>query len=197
MQQINFYFSEYHPKPLSFDSRFAGITLLIVIVVLFSFSLFESMRLEKSQKDLSEKKQQLSKLESNILIAQKELAKKLNKQHLPEKIAFAQKQLNTYKKLALAINRPIQPPPVKYSEILNALSERRTESVWLTDIYIKDQHLSLTGATTKKERIPDYVMQLNQARTLKREFDEFNIDLDSSNQKIIIFKLLNGRLMDG
>ncbi len=196
MQRVNFYFSEYHPKPLSFDSRFAGLILAIVLISLLLWGLVKSNQLKQSQQALNLKKQHVSQLESNILLAQKELAHKLNHQELPEKITSAQQELNDYKKLTLVINQPIQPPAMKYSDILKDLSKSTIDSVWLTEINIQSQSLSLSGATTNKTFIPDYVSRLNQSTSLKRQFDELQIERGHSNDRIVSFKLLKGKLIN-
>lgn len=196
MQRINFYFEQYHPKPLSFDSRFAGLIILISALGFLSIGWIESKKLNDLNQRFIDRQEQLSELQNNIVIAQKKLSKKIRKNDIQESLAVAKQDLIRYKKLSSIVNLPIKKMMINYSQILSDLSNKLIQSVWLTQINISENHLNLKGSSTNTESIPEYINQLKKSDSLNRYFDELKIERNQNNSLLVDFQLINGQLIN-
>lgn len=196
MQFINFYFEEYRPKPLSFDSRFAAIVLLISLISVLILGWLESSEVDNLQQQLQAKKDQVTQLQQQISIIQKQLSRNSAINDLQRQLESGKKELNRYRKVIDLVKTPIAHQMVPYSQILTDLTEQKNDSVWLTKIEVQAENLSLHGTTTKADAVPLYVDGLKQSRTLKRYFDELKIERDEEDKRLINFQLLNGRLIN-
>ncbi len=84
--------------------------------------------------------------------------------------------------------------PVRFSTLMDALSRRTLDGVWLTALSAEaaDQRLSLTGRALEANRIPAYLKRLNQEPTLReRQFRAMDIrerDLGAGT-RVVEFRL--------
>lgn len=196
MQSINFYFEEYHPKPLSFDSRFFALVLLLCLIGLVAISWIEQSKLNELKRDLAAKQAQSQKLQQEVADIQKKLSVKKNFEVFKSELAANKQELLSYKKLAAAIETPQKQQSVEYSKIFLHLSKQIIHPVWLTQIQINEDQLTIKGSSTDVQAIPKYVNQLNQVEVLKRYFDELKILRNEDNNRVVDFQLTNGKLID-
>ncbi|TQV71996.1 hypothetical protein FLL45_17655 [Aliikangiella marina] len=196
MQSVNFYLEEYRPKPLSFDSRFALLALVASLIMFIGFGIFKSNHLHSQQQQLSLKQAELKKLESDQLVIQQQMRTNNEKASIDEKIATRQKSLTSFRKILANMSQPGTQVSTPYSQILQQLGEQKSQSVWLTQININSQSLSLQGSSTQTEAIPHYVELLRNSESLKRQFDELKVERDQSDSRYVNFSLTNGRLSD-
>ena len=201
MQTINFYLDSYHPKPLSFDSRFALIAITVSFIGFLLFGWIQENQVDDLKQTLAARNQQSKQQLEQLSLINKELGSQSNIKNLQQELIASQKELSSYRKIITTFNMPITQKPIHFSQIMNDLSLHTVDSLWLTKISIQAHNLSLKGSTTKAEAIPVYVNKLKQANSLKRYFDELKIerpeDNKSSSQHLIKFELLNGRLIQG
>lgn len=193
MQLVDFYFDEYRPKPLSFDLRFAGAIILIVVAGLIVIGIIQSSQLSEYQENLVKKQIEFKTLSEETLKLQKKLAESRDFQELDGAVIRQTETLNQYRKAIANLNLPDQSNTDRFSQILNSLSDRKINAVWLTKIDINQQNLSLFGSTTKRDSVPLYVEDLKNAASLNREFDELSIQQNEDNKRILDFALINGR----
>lgn len=194
MQSINFYFDEYHPKPISFNSRFALVILIISLIMMVIFGLIKSTHASKQENILAIKNEKLAQTTTELTAMKKELDSSLDTLSIDEQILKEQTNLKSLRDVLLHIANINNKESMQYSQILKQLSEQKTNALWLTDISVNANNLSIKGSTTNAETIPLYVEQLKQSSALKREFDDLNIDRDEDNKRLINFSLSNGRL---
>ena len=197
MQSINFYFDEYRPKPLSFDSRFAGVVIAVSLVMMVIIGLIKSNHISKQEQTLATKQKELKAIEQQVVALQKQLVSGYKAESLDNQIVKQQKNLTSYRKILANMQQPAALQSTKYSQILAQLGEQKGTSVWLTKINIQAQNLTLQGTTVDTQAIPLYVDLLKNADTLKRQFDELKVDRDPENSRLINFSLINGRLSNG
>lgn len=193
MQLVDFYFDEYRPKPLSFDLRFAGAIILVVVAGLVAIGIIQTNQISEYQDSLVKKQVEFKTLSEETLKLQKKLAESRDFQELDSAVARQTETLNQYRKAFANLNLPDQGNTEKFSQILDSLSERKVNAVWLTKIDISQQNLSLFGSTTKRDSVPLYVEDLKNATSLNREFDELSIRQNEDNKRILDFALINGR----
>ncbi|WP_444996349.1 PilN domain-containing protein [Aliikangiella sp. IMCC44359] len=194
MQSVNFYLEEYRPKPLSFDTRFATLLFIILLILFIASGIIQSTQLTKLKQINQTKKQELATLQEKIISMQKELANRRKVDSIDDLLASKQNSLNSYRKILSQVGNPKQQKHTNYSLILQQLSEQPANSIWLTEIKINQQSLSLQGSSTESTAIPIYIDQLKEAATLKRHFDELKVERDHNNGSLINFSLMNGRL---
>lgn len=196
MQSVNFYFDEYRPKPLTFDSRFALLAISTTLILFVGFGVFKSSHLASQTEQLKLKQTQLKKLEADQLVIQQQMRTANKKASLDEQIANRQKSLTRYRKILANMQQPDNYVATPYSLILEQLGEQKSRTVWLTKININSQALSLHGSSTKTEAIPRYVEALKNSDSLKRQFDELKVERDQTDSRFVNFSLTNGRLSD-
>ncbi|MET1255685.1 PilN domain-containing protein [Aliikangiella maris] len=194
MQTINFYFAEYRPKPLSFDTQFAAILLGVSILSMSIIGFIQSSQLNQLTAINQLKKQQLDKIQAETIQLQKQLNQKQTLQSLDSQIANQKELLIRYRQILNQVGNPAQTQLVLYSDVFSQLAEQKDAGVWLTKISIEKNNLSLEGSSTESISIPKYIDQLKTAPALKRQFDELKVQRDQNNTQIINFALLNGRI---
>jgi hypothetical protein len=197
MQSINFYFEEYRPKPLSFDHRFATLVLAISVVMLVVLGTIKSSHLSQQKQAVVTKQADLVKLQQEVVKLQQQLAKDQPAESLDALIIQQQMSLASFRKILASMQQPDVLQPVGYSQILHQLGEQKMSDIWLTQIRINAQLLSLQGSSFKSEAIPEYVDLLKNASALKRQFDELKVERDQQDTQLVNFALLNGRLSNG
>jgi len=193
MQLVDFYFEEYRPKPLSFDLRFAAAVIGIVIAGLITLGIIQSSQLSDQQARLKEKQKQYRLLSEETQKLEKQLSATKDFKELDQEVARQTLRLNQYQKALFNLNLPEEGGADKFSEILKSLSDRKVDSLWLTQIDINQRNLSLYGSTTKSSSVPLYVEDLKNALSLNREFDDLSIQQNKENKRILDFALVNGR----
>ena len=196
MQFVNFYLDEYRPKPLSFDLRFAAAIVSIIVVGLIVIGIIQNQQVADAKVHLAEKQQAAAKLLEETQALQKQLAERKDVQSLEKEITIYQSQLTRYQKAIANLHLADKSESDNFSQVLNALSEKQVDAVWLTQIDIDPKNLSLHGSTTKRSAIPDYVANLKQDIVLNRVFDELTIKENQDNRRLMDFSLLNGRKID-
>ncbi|TQV88532.1 PilN domain-containing protein [Aliikangiella coralliicola] len=197
MQRVNFYFDEYKPKPLSFNSQFALSIFALTFIGLIVIGSILSVEKSDMEKRLAEKQVRFAKLQTEITQLTQKLKQDSEIQALEIELNNSLKMLNQYRKVIGLVKTPQKSQSDIYSQILQELSERKADSIWLTEINIDAQNLSLHGTTTKTDSIPRYVDELKDASSLKRQFDELQITRDGKNNRLINFSLINGKKFDG
>lgn len=195
MQTVNFYLKEYRPKPLSFDSRMAGLTVAIFIVIIIIYGVNDNNQLLELRKISSVKKSQLEALQEDISLYQKELSVQHNKESTNTQLNNYQNELNSYHKLISIVKNPLEKKSLNYSVVLMQLAALTNQSVWLTKIELDKNQLNLYGSSMHVEEIPIYVDQLKKSGALKRQFDELTLERDDNNFKLTHFSLINGKLI--
>jgi len=193
MQTINFYLDSYKPVPLSFDSRFALLSVVLCLFGIMILGWIESSQVDSLQQRLAERKSQLNSQQQQLALVTKKLRDRSQIKGLQSQLNKNQAELASYRKILNLVNTPLYLVSVNFSQILKDLSEQTIDSVWLTKIDIQTQSLSLSGATTKPKSIPDYVDKLKNSDSLKRHFDELKIERNEEKQ-LVEFQLINGRL---
>lgn len=200
MQTINFYLDSYRPKPLSFDSRFALVTIVVSLIGLLVIGWLQSNEVSDLQQRLVLRKTQSDSQQQQLIAFQKELKTHAAIQDLQKKLIASRRELSSYQKIINMVNLPVTSIPVDFSKILSDLSKQTVDSLWLTKISIQAHNLTLSGATTQAKLIPLYVDQIKQAHSLKRHFDELKIERPNegtdNNSQLITFELINGRLIN-
>jgi len=194
MQSVNFYLQEYRPKPLTFDSRFALLALVATLILFIGFGVFKSSHLTSQNEQLKQKQAELKKLQADQIVIQQQMRIANEKASIDEQIANRQRSLTSYRKILANMQQPGTQEITPYSLILQQLSEQKSRMVWLTQININAQSLSLQGSSTKTDAIPRYVESLKNSDSLKRQFDELKVERDEKDSRFVNFSLTNGRL---
>jgi len=194
MQSVNFYFEEYRPKPLTFDSRFASLALAVSVVMLIILSTIKSTHLSQQEAILANKKAEKSRVEAELIALKKQMAQNNQLESLDVQILTQQKSLTSYRKILANMQQPDPASKTLYSHILAQLGEQKTAKIWLTQINIKAQNLTLQGSALETDAIPHYVALLKDSSALKRQFDELKVERDEDNSRIVNFSLTNGKL---
>ncbi|WP_196139753.1 hypothetical protein [Aliikangiella sp. G2MR2-5] len=193
MQRINFYLQEYHPKPLTFDFRFATASIGLTLFALLIFAIIDQQKLTALKQVLENKQQQQQAISQQLTLLKQQINESQNSQQLDSEIFYYQNQLSQYNRALGAINLPQSSSQNYYSNILVDLAKPKSSSVWLTRIIIDDSNLSLFGTSTRASEIPRYVEELKTGINLRRQFDQLSIDRDLENESLVHFSLLNGR----
>jgi Tfp pilus assembly protein PilN len=197
MQTINFYFEQYRPKPLSFDSRFAAVSLLVSLLGFTSLAIVESIKVDKLKSVSADVQQQVNQQQQQLVEMNQKLKRQVNLDQWQMTLKSRQREFNSYRKIDVMLG-PVEgsSPSIEFSQILADLAAARVQSLWLTQINIAQNNLSLNGATTDANAIPNYVDAISKSQSLYRQFDELKIERQMDNQRIINFTLVDGRLID-
>lgn len=193
MQLVNFYFDEYKPKPLSFDLRFAGATIVIILLGLFSLGIAQTQQINGLSERLEKKQAEAKQLNQETQALKEQLSAKRDFQSLEKQINRLNNELKQYQKALSNLNFSDESEMDNFSQILKSLANRKVKAIWLTEINIDNFNLSVKGSTTQKESIPLYVADLRNDETLNREFDELSIVENPENKRVMDFALLNGK----
>ncbi|MDH5628953.1 MAG: hypothetical protein OEY96_02250 [Gammaproteobacteria bacterium] len=196
MQSINFYFPQYQPKPLSFDSRFSFLVVTIFTLSMLLFIWLDSQHISQLNYELESQNQQISRLQSQLVEQQNKLGITVKINELESELLTLQNELTNYREISNLIRQPVGQSRVKYSQILADLAKKNIDTVWLTKIILTPEYVSLFGSSTDSKQIPGYVDQLKKYPSLKRYFDEFVIQRNENKAHIVAFELLNGRLVN-
>ncbi|MCW8875612.1 MAG: hypothetical protein OQJ89_08725 [Kangiellaceae bacterium] len=193
MQHINFYFDEFKPKPLSFDIRFSAAVISLIVIGMLVIGILQHQKLLEFEQLQQQKAKQAAALNEQVKQLQHTLKQNRTVQNIEKEHAYHQAQLQQYQQALNILSVSEQDSFDPFSQILADLSERKADSLWLTQINIDGVNLSLLGTTTKARSIPLYVDDLKNAVTLNREFDDLKILRDQENKRLINFELVNGR----
>ncbi|MDH5432815.1 MAG: hypothetical protein OEY19_02640, partial [Gammaproteobacteria bacterium] len=123
MQSINFYFPQYQPKPLSFDSRFSFLVVTIFTLSMLLFIWLDSQHISQLNYELESQKQQISKLQSQLVEQQNKLGITVKIKELESDLLTLQNELTNYREISNLIRQPVGQSKVKYSQILADLAK--------------------------------------------------------------------------
>ncbi|MGX5172411.1 PilN domain-containing protein [Aliikangiella sp. IMCC44653] len=195
MQHINFYFDEFKPKPLSFDSRFAGLVFIVVLIGVTAFGFTQQRQAENLAALKIQKQQDLTVTQTQLLELQKRLSQSTDIMSIDDKLAKQQQTLNSYRKILAQVG-DLETQQFNFSEVLQQLAKHPSDTVWLTHISLDRTQLSLKGSSQDTAAIPTYIQQMNSLSALVREFDSLEVLRDEENVGLINFNLTNGRLVN-
>ncbi|MGX5200341.1 PilN domain-containing protein [Aliikangiella sp. IMCC44632] len=195
MQHINFFFDEFKPKPLSFDSRFAGLVFIVVLIGVTAFGFTQQRQAENLAALKIQKQQDLTVTQTQLLELQKRLSQSTDIMSIDDKLAKQQQTLNSYRKILAQVG-DLETQQFNFSEVLQQLAKHPSDTVWLTHISLDRTQLSLKGSSQDTAAIPTYIQQMNSLSALVREFDSLEVLRDEENVGLINFNLTNGRLVN-
>lgn len=193
LQSVNFYQKQYRPKPLEFGFKFAS-----GLVAIFLFTFIGYGFIQKNQQELLEQQQiasqkELQKIQSSLQKLQKTTEDKTTTLSIKQKITRKQNQLIASKQLLSKVANKKPRKAVAYSEVLWALSEQKTDSLWLTKILLLPNSISLSGQTTKPKSIPQFISGMAVDKVLRSQFEEFQIERNKIDSRVVDFFMNNGR----
>jgi len=193
VQLVNFYFDEFKPKPLSFDARFAAAVVLVVTVASIAGGLYQRQRATHLAEQLAAKQREAQQLLEQTQQLQRTLATKHEVQDWQNQIDQWQHRLHQYQQAMNLVVAPETGVAQPFSQVMADLSTRKARDLWLTQIDLSRDDLSLHGSSTDPESIPEYVAELKAAASLNREFDQLQINRNSEDERVVDFALLQGR----
>lgn len=192
-QFVNFYFEQYHPQPLTFNSHFALTALAVSLLGLVIIGWQESVKTSQLEQLLQNKNQSFNSIQNDLNEMQRSLAKKLNQQSWQLDLEKSQKELNSYRHLVNMVNLPVTQQDTRYSQAFEDLARHPTESVWITRISISASSIDLYGSSDSTEQIPKYIEDLSQLSSFNRYFGALSIERDPLHHQLIHFELTNGK----
>ncbi len=193
-QSINFYLNQYRPKPLEFGFKFATSIAAIFILVFIGYGLIQNHEENLLDDKLATKKQMLLKTQQALQSIQMKRTGSRTIVDINQQILIKQNRLLKNKKLLKNVTNLSVLKTKKYSEVLLALSQIKTPSLWLTNIDISLDKISLGGQTTQPESIPQYINQMAKNEALRQQFEELKIERDDGNNQLVNFLISNGKI---
>ena len=193
LQSVNFYQKQYQPKPLEFGFKFASAIAAIFFVAFIGYGLMQQKQQDSLNQQLINNQKELKNIQTSSKRLQKPDNKKKNALSLEQQVTSKQNQLIASKQLlsSVASKRPAKATP--YSEVLWALSDQDTDSLWLTKITLYPDSISLSGQTTKPKSIPNYITAMAKDDVLRSQFEEFRIERNETDSRVVNFFMNNGR----
>lgn len=192
-QSVNFYLSEYQPKPLEFGFKFAVSVAAVFILAFFGYGYLQNQQLSQLEQQFTDNQIKLQKTQELIKKIQKQRGKTSPTQNIQKQILRKQKELVASKKLLAKVINKKAIKPVSYSQVLNALSQQKEKRLWLTKIDLYPESINLTGQATDPAAIPAYIAKMATNNLLSSEFEEFQIKRDINDRRIVNFSMNNGR----
>jgi len=192
-QSVNFYLSEYQPKPLEFGFKFAASIAIVFTLAFLGYGHLQNQQLSQLEQQFADNQKKLDKTQESIKKIQKQRGKTSPTQNIQKQILRKQKELIASKKLLAKVIKQKATKPVNYSQVLNALSQQKEKHLWLTKIDLYPESINLTGQATDPAAIPDYIAKMATNNLLSSEFEEFEIKRDINDRRIVNFSMNNGR----
>lgn len=192
-QTINFYLPEFHPKPMEFGFKFAASTVAIFVLGFIAFGMVQNIEHNQINDQIESQKQALNNLEKEVNLLNSGLRTKDKTLNLDKEIVKKQRLLASSQKLLMEVGQKSSVTTPKYSDVLVELSKQKTPSLWLTQINLHPNMMSLHGVTTKTESIPKYINTMSKNEKLSSKFENLIIERDKENSSFINFSMTNGR----
>jgi MSHA biogenesis protein MshI len=190
---INFYFPDYRPKPLQFGLKFATSSAAVFLFGLFIYGLIQERQKTQLNEQLITDNQKLESLQASLLKLQSNRSGKSSEKDIDRSISQKQIELLASRQLLTQIRNKAPHEMTLYSSILAALSEQKTESLWLTKISLRPSRISLSGSTSQADSIPNYIKQISQNQLLNRRFVDLKIERDPRHPQLVNFQMIDGR----
>jgi len=192
-QSVNFYLDQYKPKPLEFGFKFATSVAAVFVLTFFGYGYIQNQQLAQITLQLTNNQSKLEQMQESIKKIQKQRGKNQSIENIQKRILRKQKELVSSKKLLANVINKETVKPVNYSQVLDALSQQKVKFIWLTKIDLYPESINLTGQTTNPTAIPNYIASMASNDVLSSEFEEFKIERDVNDQRIVNFSMNNGR----
>jgi len=193
IQSVNFYLNQYKSKPLEFGFKFATSIAAVFMLVFIGFGYIQGQEIDHLNQQLTHNKKELIKTQDSIKKIQKQRSKNNSLENIQKKIIKKQRELVSSKKLLAKVSNEKHVKPIKYSSVLTALSQQNINSLWLTKIDLYPETISLTGQTIDPSSIPVYISHMADNDLLSSEFEDFKIERDKDDYRILNFSMSNGR----
>lgn len=193
LQSVNFYQKQYQPKPLEFGFKFATGFAAVFFVAFIGYGLMQQKQQDSLNQQLVNNQKELEKIQTSLGKLEKSHKKKKAVLSLDQQIANKQNRLIASKQLLSSVAGKSPTGATPYSEVLWALSNQKTDSLWLTKITLFPDSISLSGQTTKPKSIPNYITAMAIDDVLRSQFEEFEIERNEIDSRVVNFIMNNGR----
>jgi len=191
-QSVNLYLPQYQPKPLEFGFKFASSVAAFVLVGLTVYGYIQESEQQTLNSQLASEKILLEKTQTSLNQLNQALAKEHNIDNINQLIIKRQKELIASRKLLAKVSSRPDSKPVSFSKVLIALSKQKADKLWLTNIDLYPDSISLRGLTTKPNSIPIYINNLAKDALLSSQFDDLTIERDKQDDRFVHFFMKNG-----
>ncbi len=191
-QSVNFYLTQYQPKPLEFGFKFATAIAALFLLMFIGYGFIQNKEQQQLKQQLVSNNNELNKIQISFQEIQKSRGKIDPMEDLNNQISRKQNELVTSNKLLARVTNQTPIKPINYSEVLAALSKQKISALWLTKINLNQNIISLTGQTTKPTSIPIYIDAMADDSVLRSQFEDLQIERDLNDSRVINFSINNG-----
>ncbi len=192
-QSVNFYQKQYQPKPFQFGFKFASSITAVFFLAFIGYGLIQQQQLESLNHQLTNNQKELDKIQTSLQKLQKSRNKKQTAISIEQQIVNQQNLLIASRQLLSRVASKSPSKAAAYSEVLWALSNQKTDSLWLTKITLQPNSISLSGQTTQPKSIPEYISGMAIDDVLRSQFEEFEIERNQDDSRVVNFVMNNGR----
>lgn len=162
-KRINFYQASLKPKhdplPLKKVLLLLGATLIICTLI----ALYQQWQQTKNQQSLDKTRAQHTALEQQITTLRAELKTKRDTAQLQQQLHYLHQALNAREQLTRHLQGGEHKTLMSYSALLTDLARYHQPNLWLTEINVAQQAISLTGKTTQPASIAKWLTQLRSS----------------------------------
>ena len=193
LQSVNFYQKQYQPKPLEFGFKFASSLVAVFFIAFVGYGLMQQKQLNSLDQQQLNNQKELEKIQISLDKLEKSYKKKDALVSLDQQIIDKQNRLVASQQLLSSVAGKSPTKATPYSEVLWALSNQKTDSLWLTKITLFPDSINLSGQTTKPKSIPNYIAAMAIDGVLRSQFEEFQIERNETDSRVVNFFMNNGR----
>ncbi len=185
LQQINLY-KEKKQKKIILPLRQIIVINLVVITLLFIYSVYTFYEYYKTASELQKLKIRQEKLDKGLVSAQKAVPTEEQKEQLQKKLLEMQQE-NAYKEKMYATLRQLHyQDSTGLAAYLNAMAEQSMSDLWITKFHLEQNGviISFEGVTLNSSSVPKYLQMLGKTKVFSgKNFDKLQIYFDEKTKQ--------------
>ncbi len=196
-QQINLYQERFQDKKLLFSARQFGSLLFLLLVSIGLWSAMIQMDLDRaSQQNLAIKASQ-EKITEELNAANAELTRLLADNRADQEIAGISREIGARKKVLSFVDANRFGSGQGFSSYLVALSSLHVNNVWLDEITLGENYVSLSGSALNADLIPEYFNRFSEQPIFQgNRFQLFQLERKEASDWKVDFEIATDEKID-
>lgn len=187
---INLYTADLKPVVQRFTLKLALQITGAWLVVLILIGWLVTTTAQQDIAAVTELRRSVAQQKASVQTLTTELNQRLDDQGLRDRVTGLQADVAARQRLYDALSQDGDGASLNFAQLLDDLATIADESLWLTDIRIRQGKLGLYGQASRAAAIPEWMARFSETETLSnRQFRVFEINHDGEENSPVQFTL--------
>ncbi len=192
MQRINLYLPEFRPREELLDFNQLLWAFVGMIFLFSALGWWTSSNIDLLEQQYEQQAALIGPMEKQKAELDKMLASRPQEDRLDREILSLQDAIQQKAKALETLKISDVKGSQGYSALLTDLAFNKPQQIWLTDISLSNDVLSLHGQTTSPPLITEWIETATQHKTLNRRFSAIDIKQNSNDSRVYDFIISGG-----